>query len=360
MSAVMSPIMVGVPSLKTGGVVNSGGFIYTYLAGTTTPADTYTDNTLNPSSKNSNPIVLNSLGLAPQEIWWNSGTYFKFIITDALGNAIGTYDNLVGVNDTGSTTASEWITLSLTPTYISATSFSVSGNQTSILQPYRRLKTTNTGGTIYSSISTSSFGAGITTVVVVNDSGVLDSGLSRVEYGLLSFTNPSFPIYSSFPLSKNTFSASASSIFTMDTARYNGFLIRFLNVLPATNTVDLRVYIGTGGVFDVNTYNWVRAVTSTASATVDPVSGVADPYITAGASVGNDAASPINGFFYYSELSGSHRVQWDITYITAAGAFVRISGGGEDTNASARDQIRFLFSSGNIASGSMSLYGFML
>jgi hypothetical protein len=41
----------------------------------------------------------------------------------------------------------------------------------------------NTGGTIYSSVQSSTFGSGITTIVVSNDTGVLDSGLSVVSYG---------------------------------------------------------------------------------------------------------------------------------------------------------------------------------
>jgi hypothetical protein len=46
----------------------------------------------------------------------------------------------------------------------------------------RRLKTTNSGGTIYSTITNSVFGA-LTTVTVVNDSGTLDSGLSAFCLG---------------------------------------------------------------------------------------------------------------------------------------------------------------------------------
>ena len=75
-----------------------------------------------------------------------------------------------------------------TPTYISATSFTLVGDQTSNFHIGRRTKTTNTGGTIYSTIVDSVYGS-LTTITVVNDSGVLDSGLTAVSYGFLSADN---------------------------------------------------------------------------------------------------------------------------------------------------------------------------
>ena len=358
MSAVMSPIMIGVPSVKAGGAINSGGFIYTYLAGTTTLADTWTDNTL--VTLNANPITLNSYGLAPQEIWWNSGIAMKFIVKDSAGNTIGTYDNLAGLNDpTSAATVDEWVPLSQSPTYISATSFSVEGNQTAALQVGRQIKTTNTGGTAYSTITSSGYVDPTNTVVVRNVSGALDSGISAVSYALLSATNPSLPFIGPlYELSTNTFSSSASSIFTLDTTTYNGWLIRLINVRPATDAVNLLATIGTGGSFDAGTnYNWGRNDVS--SAGIAAASGAAGTSsVQAAQSVGNGAGECVNGYVYVSNLTGSVRLQWELTWVTAAGTFTRATGGAEDTNGSARDQVKFAMSSGNITSGSMTIYGF--
>lgn len=74
-------------------------------------------------------------------------------------------------------------------TYVSGTQFTVTGDQTLILTLNRRLKTTNTAGTIYSYISAVDYNvsnAGKTTVTTVNDSGVLDSGLSAISYGIVN------------------------------------------------------------------------------------------------------------------------------------------------------------------------------
>jgi hypothetical protein len=169
----------------------NAGEIETYLAGSSTPAATYTDDT--GSTPQSNPIILNSLGYPTLgAVWLNGGQSYKFIIKDSLGVTLRTIDNISGIND-ASVSQSEWVVSGFTPTYINATSFSVPGDQTTDLQVNRRLRTTNTSGFITSTITNSVFAAGITTVTVSNDSGTLDAGLSVIEYGLLSATPSAVP-----------------------------------------------------------------------------------------------------------------------------------------------------------------------
>jgi len=76
----------------------SGGLLYTYAAGTTTPQTTYTS--LSGATANTNPIVLDAAGRPPAEIWLADGSSFKFVLKDATGVQIGSYDNIIGVNDT--------------------------------------------------------------------------------------------------------------------------------------------------------------------------------------------------------------------------------------------------------------------
>lgn len=167
-----------------------GGQVETFLAGSSTQAATYTSDT--GLVQNSNPIILNALGYAPNSVWLSSGVTYKFIIKNADGAVLRTIDNVAGIND-ASVSQSQWVQSGLTPTYISATSFSLVGDQTAIFHVGRRLQTLNTSGLIYSTIATSTFGAGVTTITTVNDSGVLDLGLSQVSYGLISADNSSFP-----------------------------------------------------------------------------------------------------------------------------------------------------------------------
>lgn len=69
------------------GVPLSGGKLYTYTAGTTTPLATFTDSS--GSTPNSNPVILNSRGEA--SVWLGSATY-KFKLTDANDVEIWTVD----------------------------------------------------------------------------------------------------------------------------------------------------------------------------------------------------------------------------------------------------------------------------
>ena len=80
------------------GQVLTGGKLYTYAAGTTTPAPTYT--TSSGVTAQPNPIVFNAAGRVPDsgEIWLTDSILYKFVLKDANDVLIATYDNLVGIN----------------------------------------------------------------------------------------------------------------------------------------------------------------------------------------------------------------------------------------------------------------------
>jgi len=69
----------------------SGGKLYTYAAGTTTPLASYTDSTGN--TANTNPIILDSRGEANV---WLSGAIYKFALYSATNVLIWTVDNING------------------------------------------------------------------------------------------------------------------------------------------------------------------------------------------------------------------------------------------------------------------------
>lgn len=79
----------------------SGGLVYTYQAGGTTPAATYT--TSSGSTANPNPIELDAAGRPPEEIWLLSGQNYKFQLNESDDTPIRTYDN-VPAADAGITT----------------------------------------------------------------------------------------------------------------------------------------------------------------------------------------------------------------------------------------------------------------
>lgn len=187
MTVYLSP--VNGPFIDANGNPLSGGKISTYQAGTSTPLATFTSNT--GMTQQANPIILNALGLPTSPIWLNASSNYKYVITNSADAAHQTIDNISGINDV-SAASSEWNESGFVPTYISATSFSVPGDQTALLQVNRRIRTRNTSGYVYSRISASVYGSA-TTVTVVNDSTTLDSGLSLVAYSFLSPSPNSIP-----------------------------------------------------------------------------------------------------------------------------------------------------------------------
>jgi hypothetical protein len=96
MAVFLSPIGgAGWQFFNNDGTVLSGGLIYTYAAGTSTPQVTYTTSAGNIA--HSNPIVLNSAGrVSTGEIWLIVNTY-KFAIYTAANTLIATYDNISGI-----------------------------------------------------------------------------------------------------------------------------------------------------------------------------------------------------------------------------------------------------------------------
>jgi len=99
MAVNLSPVGgVAAQFLDNSGNVLTGGKLYTYLAGTTTPAVTYTSNS--GFVANSNPIILNAAGRVADsgEIWLTDGISYKFVLKDSNDVQIATWDNIIGIN----------------------------------------------------------------------------------------------------------------------------------------------------------------------------------------------------------------------------------------------------------------------
>jgi len=191
MPQFLAPIING-QQLDDNGDPLTGGFVEVYLAGSSTPASTTSDQA--GAVPNSWPIVLNTLGVNEQgAVWLTGGAAYKFVVKNASGvvQRSGTQlDNIRGINDT-TLSVDQWIAYQAAPTYVSASSFSVPGDQTGTFQPKRRVKTQNTAGFAYGTIISSAYVAPNTTVTLSNTSGVLDAGLSQVSYGLISVQDSS-------------------------------------------------------------------------------------------------------------------------------------------------------------------------
>lgn len=98
MAVNLSPLGgVGAQFFDNSGNPLTGGKIYTYAAGTTTPQTAYTSST--GSTPHTNPIILDAAGRVPGgEIWLTDGLQYKFVLKTSVDVLIATYDNIVGIN----------------------------------------------------------------------------------------------------------------------------------------------------------------------------------------------------------------------------------------------------------------------
>jgi hypothetical protein len=125
MAVFLSPVGgVAAQFFTNTGAVLTGGKLYTYAAGTTTPLTSYTTSAGNVAR--TNPIVMDAAGRVPDggEIWITSAAY-KFVLRDSADVLIATYDNIFGfgatsvINYTGNgTTIAYAVTGSVADVYI--------------------------------------------------------------------------------------------------------------------------------------------------------------------------------------------------------------------------------------------------
>lgn len=96
MAVFLSPVGgVAAQFFTNTGAVLTGGKLYTYAAGTTSPLPSYTTSAGNVAR--TNPVVLDAAGRVPDsgEIWILPAAY-KFVLTDSTNVLIATYDNIFG------------------------------------------------------------------------------------------------------------------------------------------------------------------------------------------------------------------------------------------------------------------------
>jgi len=169
----------------------SGGKVYWYQNRTTTPQPTYADQL--GSALQPNPVILNTRGEPYYPIWLEEGLTYTAVLRDASDSVVRppVYD-ISGINDVPDPVTDEWLLFAANATYISDTSFSVIGDQTAVFNVNRRVKIPVIGGNNYGTVATSTYSSVLnkTTIVIVNDSLVLDFSISTVYYG---FTNPAYP-----------------------------------------------------------------------------------------------------------------------------------------------------------------------
>jgi hypothetical protein len=96
MAVFLSPVGGAAAQFFTNsGVPLTGGKLYTYAAGTTTPQATYTSSS--GITAHANPIILDSAGRVPGGEIWLLAPLYKFVLNTSTDVLIATYDNIGGI-----------------------------------------------------------------------------------------------------------------------------------------------------------------------------------------------------------------------------------------------------------------------
>lgn len=195
---------------------------------------------------------------------------------------------------------------------------------------------------------------------------LLTTGVYQLVYDGTNFVllNPSPSGSGSLVLiASATASSSAAIDFTSGiTSSYDEYVVTFANVLPATDNVDLwvRTSSNAGSSFDSAAGNYQHVCSSVTAPTTAVTSGSSsDTKCVIAYGVGNTAGYGVSGKLHLYQPSAATQVRFTVSVsaVTAANTLrMDNSSGHRHTNADV-DALRFLFSSGNIASGTFHLYG---
>lgn len=164
-------------------------------------------------------------------------------------------------------------------------------------------------------------------------------------------------------IATRTASTSASLEFTsVITSNWNTYYITFENLIPVTNTVNFNLTFSNdnGSTYLATNYQYSYLNIMTAgTATAEGSNSTTEAQLAK--SIENGASYGINGFLYMYNLNSASIpcfFHGRLSHYSAAGVGVwNILNSGSNTDTTGIDALKFAFSSGNISSGKIYLYG---
>ena len=155
-------------------------------------------------------------------------------------------------------------------------------------------------------------------------------------------------------------SAVASVTLTGIDSTYDVYMVRFNNVAPVTDNVNLLIRVTVSGVADT-TANYDEAAKFLDSTTsFGTQSNTNQTYWFNSLAIGNSTSEQTNSILYLFNFNNSSEYSFytkENTSLTYLAGNTGYQGGGVHTVAQSCDGLQFFFSSGNIASGTFTLYG---
>ena len=255
MTVSISPIWNGFQFFDNSGLPLNGGLLYQYQAGSTTlQRITYSDS--DGVTSNANPIVLDSSGRIPVEMYLTDGQAYKFVLTDPTGEIVYAYvDNIIGVQASvgggggggGGTTGAVWNSIADAPSFVSVNSFVIPNSYVGAFAIGNRVQVSY-GGTSFSygTVSAVSYASPNTHVTIVNDNTILNSSMTAVFWSTATVAGPivdAGAVTYELPSSYTTTYTAGYQIKTLNTA-VDSLSTRISDtylVLPATGTPNYAV-----------------------------------------------------------------------------------------------------------------------
>lgn len=171
-------------SFTVGGIPAEGYQLFAYQAGTKTNATTY--KRYSTISQQPVPILLNEFGLPADAVFVIAGELYDFALVPPDGGTPIKEWRSVKVGPPSLTSSiTQWMNDDISSAYLTASSFTVSGDSRDIFRVGRRVKLTQST-VIYGIVSGVSYADGVTTVTILADSTAIDQTLISVNVGLLS------------------------------------------------------------------------------------------------------------------------------------------------------------------------------
>lgn len=163
-------------------------------------------------------------------------------------------------------------------------------------------------------------------------------------------------------ISTGTASSSATIDFTGLSSTYAAYYIDFYDLIPQTDTANLTVRMGTGagpswdssGIYN---YEIVYDSSAASNGFVQAASGTSILILSSTGSSANETGNGHITFFNPSSTAGYKHLAFATAFTNSVPSTLFYNGSGHYLSATAVTGIRFLMSSGNIASGVFKLYG---
>lgn len=207
-----------------------------------------------------------------------------------------------------------------------------------------------------------------TSIITLNAGDIVSGGIYTVFYDGTDMIMASAAGGGARLVASQTASSSSSLSFDDLFQANKNYIIKLEHVQPATDSVKLGIRLAAvGGSYLTASGDYEHAVQVSVGGTGTNEGNTTTTYINlvGGSNVGNSASESVTGVIWFNnpmKSTKSAMLTWNICFETDANTIGTAQGSGQWRNSTGSfatasiDSIRFLFSSGNIASGTIRIY----